>query len=493
MTSYSQRSAIECLLKKERGTIYKVFGSLPSAAICFPNTYCLGASNLGLHFLYQTVNSRPDFLGERFFYDFRPLSLENRQPLNRFNILLFTIPYELDLANCLEMLHRAGIPLLRKDRTEAHPLICAGGIAVTMNPLPLYDFMDIMFLGDGELTLPALLDIFIKVKGKKQEILQALRGDTGFFVPGDGRDDEISKIPRRAMCHDLDGAPISSVFLTPDTEFPDTCLLEMTRGCPYNCAFCYIGHNQKPFRFHSFESIVQAMKDKGSMTSQFGLISSAVTAHPELDKICEYAMHERFNISFSSLRADHLSDSVIEVLLRSGQRTITLAPETGSDEFRSALAKSMTNDEILSAVTRGLRAGIVNLKLYFILGLPGEGAGEIEASAELVRKIQRILVEEGRKRGHIGEIIVAVSFFVPKPGTPFATRTQPTISELKKRQQGFRASLRVLPHVRFQPADPYEAAVQMLLSCGGRETARILLKKIKGQFSWKTALAQFKT
>jgi len=493
MTSHSQRSAIGRLLTKERGTIYKVFGSLPSAAICFPNIYRLGASNLGLHFLYQTVNSRSDFLGERFFCDFQPISLENCQPLNRFNIILFPIPYELDFANCLEMLHCAGIPPLRKDRTEAHPIICAGGVAVTMNPLPLYDFMDIMVLGDGELTLPVLLDTFIGTKGKKQEILQTLRGDTGFFVPGDGHDDEISKIPRRAMCHDLVKPPISSVFLTPETEFPDTCLLEMTRGCPYNCTFCYIGHNQKPFRFHRFESITQVMKDKGSMTNRFGLISSAVTAHPELDKICEYAMRERLNISFSSLRADHLSDLVIGILLQSGQRTLTLAPETGSDEFRNSLAKSMTNDEILNAVARGLRAGILNLKLYFILGLPGEGAGEIEASAELVRKIQRILVEEGRKRGHIGEIIVAVSFFVPKPGTPFAAKPQPGISDLKKRQQRFHAFLRALPHVRFQPADPYEAAVQMRLSCGGRETAKILLDKIKGRLSWKIALGLFKT
>jgi len=487
--SYATRSAVSNLVKKERGSIKKVFGSLPSVAVCFPNTYYLGASNLGVHFLYDRINAREDFLAERFFLDIQPpVSLENRKPLNRFSMILFSIPFELDFAGALRMLKQSGIPLLRKERTKHSPLIAAGGIAPTMNPLPLADFMDLLILGDGEDTLPALLDCFKQSGGEKQACLDAIGTRDGFLIPGTRSGD---RIPPPARCVELDRHPLSSVFLTSETEFPDTCLIEIARGCPYRCSFCYIGHNSDPFRIRSLSSIKSLVEKNRERTNRFGLISSAVTAHPSLEDLCKWGIGEGIKISFSSLRADSLSPALLELLLESGQRTLTLAPETGSDKLRRSINKNLTNDRILDAAQKAFAAGLENLKMYFILGLPGEGTDEIRANIELVRSARNFLVEEGRKKGRVGKIIISVSFFTPKPGTPFAGEAMHSAGELRKRQRAFSAGLRSIANVKMISGNPCEALAQHRICMGGRDTGDFLLRKVKGGLSWKKVWGQF--
>jgi radical SAM superfamily enzyme YgiQ (UPF0313 family) len=487
--SYSNQQNIANLLKKENGTIRKVFGTCHSAGICFPNTYYIGSSNLGFHFLYNRINQHNDFLAERFFADRTlPFSLERLRSLNMFDIVMFSIPFELDFAEVLRVLKTAGIPIRRKDRTRNDPLVLCGGIAVTMNPLPLYDFADLFFLGDGEETLPFFLDAFCTAGGDKGSLLDALKMRKGFLVPEDNPDNLFSLYEKRAVCLNLDQHPLSSVYITSETEFANTCLIEITRGCPYRCSFCYVGYNQHPFRIRSLESIKQIVNQNRALTHRFGFISSAVTSHPEIRELCEWCVQEKFDISFSSLRAEDLSPFVLEILQKSGQRTMTLAPETGSDAFRRSINKSLTNNQILESSDAVVKTGIRNLKLYFILGLPGETQKEIEASVNLVKAIQSLAMQEWKKRKLTGEITVSVSFFVPKPGTPFADFTPMEIPELKKRQQFFLSELKRIPHVKAHPANPHDALAQALLSRGGRETSELLFSKINGPLSWKAAL-----
>jgi radical SAM superfamily enzyme YgiQ (UPF0313 family) len=479
---------IKSLLERENGTIKKVFGTLPSVAICFPNSYYIGASNLGIHFLYDTINKREDFLSERFFTDFTPpVSLESQQSLNSFDIIIFSIAFELDFPSILKILNDAGIPCNREDRGKNYPLIIAGGTAVTMNPLPLHNFIDILVLGDGEETLPLILDSYIKENEDKTASLCALNGKPGFYIPGSG----IENVQEKATCYDLNSHPIYSVFLSPDTEFSNTCLLEIGRGCPYKCNFCYIGHNKSPCRIRDINSIKMIINENRHRTNRFGLVSSAVTAHPDIEELCKWGIKEKLDISFSSLRADNLSPTILELLRKSGQKTLTLAPETGSETFRLSINKTLKNSHILETVKIALEKGFSNIRLYFIIGLPGESSVEIEASLDLIKSAREIMLEEGRKKGRIGEIIVSLSFFVPKPGTPLKDETMPDASVLKKRQQAILKGLKSIPHIKVLTANPHEAIAQARLSIGGIEQGDFLLNKIKRRLSWKAALKSY--
>jgi radical SAM superfamily enzyme YgiQ (UPF0313 family) len=486
--SYSLRQSIKKILQQEQGTIRKVFGSCSSVALCFPNSYHIGASNLGFHFLYDRINSSDDFLAERFITDILPpVSLESQMPLNRFNLILFSIPFELDFASALQLLHDSHIPLKRKDRSPSDPLVLAGGMAVTMNPIPLSPFMDLLVLGDGEETLPFLLQSFVEAKGDKIACLKNLENHEGFFIPGPTWKEE-TPLPCRSVCRDLDQHPLASAFLSPDTEFSNTCLIEISRGCPYHCAFCYVGYNQNPFRLRSFASIRALVEKNRRRTNRFGFISSAVTAHPDLEELCRWCIEEELDVSFSSLRVDTLPPAVFELLKKSGQKTITLAPETGSEAFRKKIQKIISNEEILEGVRQTLKAGLRNIRLYFILGLPCEGQKEMEETGKLIHSIHGLMTENEKKTGKAGEITIGVSFFVPKPGTPLADFTMPPPEDLRRRQKILMAAIKHLSHVRIHPANPYEAIAQKILSLGGQETGDLLLEKIKGRLSWKTAL-----
>jgi len=490
--SYSLRQSIEKILKQEQGTIRKVFGSHTSVALCFPNSYHIAASNLGFHFLYDRINACDDFLAERFVTDLHPpVSLESQMPLNRFNLILFSISFELDFASALQMLHDSHIPLRRKDRSPSDPLIVAGGIAVTMNPLPLAPFMDLCVLGDGEDTLPLVLQSFAQAKGDKISCLKNLENREGFFIPTPDLK-EATPLFSRSVCRNLDRHPLASVFLSPDTEFSNTCLIEISRGCPYHCAFCYVGYNQNPFRVRSFSSIKALVEKNRNRTNRFGFISSSVTAHPDLEELCSWCIEEELDVSFSSLRVDALPSKVFELLQKSGQKTVTLAPETGSDSFRQKIQKIISNEEILEAVRQTLQADLRHIRLYFILGLPDEGQKETEETGRLIHSIHGLLAEKWKKTGKAGEITIGVSFFVPKPGTPFAGSPMLPPEDLRRRQKALMATIKHLSHVRVQPANPYEAIAQKILSLGGVETGDLLLEKIKRRLSWKTALKNWK-
>ncbi|HPB30884.1 MAG TPA: radical SAM protein [Candidatus Sumerlaeota bacterium] len=486
--AYDKIRSLEKLSAGERGAFKKPLGSLPSIAVLFPNTYHIGASNLGVHYLYSEINQRDDLLAHRFFYDILPpLGMEGAHPLGEYDLILITIPFELDYPNALEMLSAAGIPPVRGERSSCHPLIAAGGVAISMNPRPFFDFADLMFSGDGEIGLPVLLESFLRHNRSKEDMLRDLSVKKGFIVPEYLSPQGETILP--VFADNLPSPPISSRFLTPDTEFSDTCLIEISRGCPYGCAFCYVGHCCGPFRAHSFDEVKKCMERHREGTSRFGLVSSAVGAHPDLEKICRWCLDENLDVSFSSLRADHISPLVLELLRRSGQKTLTLAPETGNEGFRrEVLRKNMSNESLETLVREAARLGFQTFKFYFMTGLPGEGIEEIRSSCDLAGRLRQILLEEGRAMGRLPEIVVTLSLFSPRPGTPLGNAPLLSLMEMKKRQKVFADHLRPLPNVRMQASDPAEALAQGIIARGGPETGALLLEKSKGRLSWKAAL-----
>lgn len=489
--TYRQREFIESLLSRERGTVIKPFGSRLSAAICFPNQYYLGASNLGVHFLYREINSREDWLAERVFTDISPsVSLENQRPLSDFDVIIFTVPFELDFANVLKMLVDAGIEPESEKRGSDDPLIIAGGVAVSMNPRPLWRFMDIMVVAEGEAALPKLLAVLSETSADKSSFLKAMEDEDGVITSRSSIQENDTK-GSRIHCQEL-SEPVYSVFLSPDTEFKDTCLVELARGCPFSCAFCYIGNTSGPFRPFPAESVIRTIEKNMHRTRRFGLVSSAVGSHAQLEEICNFCLERGLNISFSSLRADALTEPLMKILLESGQKTLTIAPETGSENLRRKLRKSLSCDQIITSVKKAMNFGFENIKLYFILGLPGETEDDLEETTTMIKDIREIVLREGKKRGKVGNIIVSFSFFVPKPGTPLEKEPAIDVSEMKKKQRLMLKQLRPLPHVSVLPADPHSARAQALLSSGGKETGEFLLNKIKRRLSWKTALSQYK-
>jgi len=390
--------SIPSLLRKEQWLIDSsnlAKKGLLRIGVLFPNSYSVAMSNLGFHFLLKTTLSYPGVGVERFFLPTQaeqiPRSLESQSLLREFPLVFFTISSELDYINVLRIISKSGIPVFRVERTSLDPLLVAGGFAVSMNPLPLAGVFDIFVIGDGEYTLPELIQTYIEHKGNKEQVVRLLSSRPGFYVPE--YSSELNT-PAGVYSHcaanvSLSATPVSSVVITPETEFSSTFLIELSRGCPYTCKFCYVGHNKNPWRWHSFSAVSTAIESAIPFTKRIGLVASAMPPPDVMNPLLEFVQKRSLSISVSSLRINDITETLITTLVRGGQRSITLAPECGREEFRFKIGKPITDEQIFKAFELCLRCGIKKIKCYFLIGLPGETDDDIRAIAELLEKIQR--------------------------------------------------------------------------------------------------------
>jgi radical SAM superfamily enzyme YgiQ (UPF0313 family) len=494
---------IKQLLEGERNRTPKPFGSGWNVALVYPNTYHVAMSNLGFHFAYHAIATHPDFVCERFVTDFDPpVSLESQRPLADFDIIAFSISYELDYLNLLDVLSRSGIPLLAKDRTApartdcphrrggSSPLIIAGGIGVTVNANPIADFVDLIAWGDGEATLPDFLRAFADSRGNKQRTVEALADHPGFHAPVLAPNADFLE-PHPAIQPADNLSPCHTIILTPYTEFAETCLMEISRGCPYRCRFCFSGYSPLPYRTFPLENVRSIIEQNIPFTKRFGFVSSAVARHPQINDLCDYCEERDLLISFSSLHLLDVSPRILKALARSRQKTLTLAPEAGNEAFRRLLGKNVSDQRILDTAEMSVRSSIENLKLYFLLGAPGESLDDCRSIVHLVKKIHALFLAASKKRGRIGAIRVQPSLFVPKPRTPFATAPMLDSAELRRRISILRRGLAPLSNVRLLPASIHEAQAQRILSLGNRKTSRFLLLAHRHAGNWRKALAEF--
>jgi radical SAM superfamily enzyme YgiQ (UPF0313 family) len=427
----------EILRNREKHLIKTGSGGKFSVCLVYPNTYSAGMSNLGFQAIYRQIAESPDFYCDRSFLpdpDIVPLykkskrtlvGLESEKPLQEFDFVAFSISYELDYLNIPGILEYAGIPLSAEDRGEKWPLVFAGGAAVSINPEIISKFVDFFVIGEGEEPLSRIMKILSEENWKnRKDLLEILSEIPGVYVPSlykisydeHGFIEEVIHSPhisypveRSISCNLVNFT--DSVILSPDTEFADTYLVEISRGCPFACSFCCVSLHHKPYRCASLEDIIAKISKGLSFTGKIGLLGAAVGSYPHLETLLDVIKKNNGEVSFSSLRADELKPGLLRKLNELGQNLLTLAPETGSEELRRSLNKTLKNDRIYQTADEAIASGFKDIRLYFMTGLPGETDEDIEAGIVMIREIS------GMTRRVGGRVLISVNQFVPKPGT----------------------------------------------------------------------------
>jgi len=445
-------------------------------AVVYPNDYGVGISNLGFQFSYYLFLLTGKVLVDRLFYPSSeerslldrgrmPLaSWEYGIPLKEFDLVAFSVSFEMDYFKLLRILDWASIPLRREDRKEDFPLIAVGGAVTFFNPFPLSDFVDFFVVGEGEDLVGKVVDILHGGVDKgKSALLSSLAEVEGVYVPMYPRDEV-----RRARVENIDDYIPFSPIVTPYGEWGRTALVEITRGCVFGCKFCAVSKCYSPFRFRKSEKVKEAIDIMVGRADKIGFVSAVPMLHPDIEELSLYAVNRGFKVAYSSVRIDLLKDYMVDVLLRSGYRSITIAPETGSDRLRKSVGKFFTNDTVIQKVSMAYEGGIRHFKLYFILGLPGERVEDVHGIYDLVMSVFEVL------RGDV-TLTVSVSSFVPKPFTPFEMEEFVGVDEIAERQRILKRLFSRQRRVKLLLDTPQSAAIQTLLSRGDEQMGRVLL------------------
>ena len=493
------------LLEAETGTIHKEHGDRASVVLIYPNTYHVGMSNLGFQTIYRILNELDGVTCERAFLPETPpsgpkalSSLESGKPVAAFDIIAFSISFENDFPNLLTILEMAHLPLRAVDRDHRHPLVTAGGAVSFLNPEPIADFIDCFFIGEAENLLPPFFDLFSRQDDRKSWLQKSARQLTGLYVPAlykdkynpDGTFKALESNPnlperiRRAYVADLAGTRTCSTILTPHTTFDQTFLLEVSRGCPHGCRFCAAGFVYRPPRFRPSKELQDCIQTGKSLSRRIGLVGAAVSDLPGLETLCRDSAGDDTEFSFSSLRADALSDELLAQLKKNKVKTATIAPDAGSERMRACINKGLSEKEILDAAAKLVANGIPNLKLYFMIGLPTETMQDVDAIIELCKKIKHAFLESSRVKGKIGRITVSLNTFVPKPHTPFQWAAMDEVPVLKKKIKRIKQALNTVPNLNVHADAPRRAYIQALFSRGDRRVADILLLGRDNQWNW---------
>lgn len=484
-------------LSRESGTIMKDWGGRLPVALVYPSAYYVGMSNLGVHVIYRLFNEHSDVVCERVFYDENddvPVSVESQRPLADFAVLAFSLSFELDYLNLVSMLRRSHIPLSSNARDQRHPLLIAGGPCVISNPEPLAPIMDAFAIGEGESIVPGLVEAFRRGADlHRHDLLGHLAALPGLYVPRvhapeRGSGNAAGDVPTPGAPHpiqrqwlpDLDGQPASSVVLTEDTEFGDMYLMEVTRGCGRGCHFCLASVAYSPVRERSPEVLLSTAKGGLAHRATLGLIGASLSDYTRLEDLVRGLRRLGARLSVASLRVDPLPGVLLEALAESGTQTVTIAPEAGSERLRKSIRKGISTEDIMSAVERVAHYDFPQLKLYFMIGLPGEDDSDVGEIVGLLRGVRRRF----RRR-----ITVNVTPFVPKAQTPFERASMAPRKVLEGRFDYLKKGLRPLG-VETTGESPRRSEVQGVLARGDRLVGETLMALDGTRLAdWRRALS----
>ncbi len=483
----------------ERGALRKDPGGRLGVALVYPNAYRLGMANLGLHAVYRLLNDDLAALGERAFLPEdggEPRTVESGRPLRDFDVLAFSLSFEEDYGNVLAVLERSGLPLRSADRDERHPLVVAGGIAVQINPEPVAPFFDAFLVGEGEVLVAPFLAFLrraLDARTSRAELLRALAGQDGAYVPAlyevaysDTRDPRGEWVTafrpapgapervKRVYVPDLRGMATSRVVDSPDAQFGDLFLTEVARGCLWGCRFCAAGFVQRPYREVDLETL-RAEARKGIARGQrVGLVGPDTSDYTGLDPLTCSIGEEGGTFSPSSLRVDAITPELAGRMAAGGERSITIAPEAGTERMRRVVNKDFTDDLIVKAAENALSKGMQHVKLYFMCGLPTESEEDVLGMANIALRIrEEVMIPWARRRGRMGRISLSVNPFVPKPWTPFQWVPMHDRACLEEKRKLLDRTLRP-KGIDVDFFSPREAYLQTLFSRGDRRCADLL-------------------
>ena len=466
-------------------------------AIVYPNTYFVGMSNLGLHIIYEEINLHPSSVCERIFlpekkeldvYDKTKtplMSVETQRPMHQFDVVAFDVTFEMDYFHIPLMLRYGRVPVMSEDRTGFDPIVIAGGPCATFNPEPFADFIDAFIIGEGEGIVTAVLERIRKGRENgesREETIAVLAQIDGVYVPvlyTPQYDDN-----KRFVGYDIaEGAPKTirrhfepltsggeTVIATNFTEFGAMYIIEVARGCGRHCRFCMAGYCFRVPRVRPLDILKEGVDRAEKLGKKVGLMGAAISDYPEVDELVTYIRSKDMRYSCASLRADSLTQAVVDGLAESGQKTITIAPETGSERLRRVINKGISEENLRTAAQLSAKSGIQHMRLYIMIGLPTETDEDIDAIIGLAGRTQAHMAEVGCK----GRLTLSINPFIPKPFTPFQWMAMDHQKSVEKKLQYIKKSLQKNRRIEVLVESPKEAYIQGVLARGDRRLGKVL-------------------
>jgi len=520
--SWKLKRKAQALIAGEEGIARKDWGGRVSIALVYPNTYAVGMSNLGFQTIYEHLNALPDAVCERVFLPdpedsdeyartgTEPFALESLRPLRDFDVIGFSVTYEGDYINVLRLLRMAGIAVRAADRGPGEPLILMGGVCAFSNPEPMSPFMDAIAVGEGEELVAEIVEAYKACRddgreGLKPRVIDRLKTLRGIYVPAaydvdytkDGtigavtpREPGVPALVVKRRLRDVNRFETRSSLKTPKAEYGHMALLEVGKGCGRGCRFCLEGQVYRPVRHRSLESLRESVAQIAKESKRVGLVGACVSDYPWIGDLMKMLEEYGVEVSISSLRADSLTEDLVAALNRGGHRTLTMAPEAGTERLRRVIRKVITDEQLYAACDLLRKYGIPNLKCYFMIGQPTETMEDVEAIPDLARRMLERLRVPGPDGHPFGKLTLSVSSFVPKPWTPFQWAPFDEPRDLEAKLEAIKSGARRL-QVRVVHENPREAGLQALLARGDRRVADFLEIAARLDGDWRQALREW--
>ena len=480
------REYINDLQRAERGSVPQKKNASLKMALVYPNEYRVGMASLGFQTVYRIFNDQPEVCCERAFlyqapFDQKMQTVESRAPLHSFDLVGISYSFELDLLHIIQILHYGSIPVLAQDRRERDPLIIVGGVVTSLNPVPLLPFVDGLVVGEAEGCISHIVRVLRMAKEKKRSRLekqQALGEIEGVFMPS------INKTVKKQILPSIENYPTYTPVVTSKSHFGNMFVVEIGRGCARGCFFCAAKKIYHPYRFRSVESVIETVARWNPGAHRIGLGGAALSDYPDLDLLCEALVDTGYEISLSSIRADRVNSKLMNVLKRGNIKSFTIAPEAGSESLRQSIGKGIKDDTLRNIIYLLGDTSLEVLKLYFLIGLPGENKEDIKDLINLVQEFASIFLLKNRKR----KIRLSVNAFIPKPFTELQWSEMADEKMLTEKRKLIKQGLKKEKNVFLSPKSSRNEILQGLLSLGDEQVGMAMSESVVNNISWKRAV-----